>query len=217
MEAINNEMEPLVRKFFPQLSDLKLREAILETATLKEVKKGDILIDYGTYVKMIPLVVEGCIKVTRQFEDGRELFLYHLYPGDSCAISVSCCMSAEPSPFYAIAEDDSKIIGIPTELIDQWQSKFPIWNRFMIGIYEDRFKELVLALDDIAFKKLDERLMDYLRKKTEAQNSLKIEITHQQIAEELNTARETISRLLKTLESKKFLSLGRNTIEIKRG
>jgi CRP/FNR family transcriptional regulator, anaerobic regulatory protein len=217
METINSEMESLIRKFFPQLSDLKLRKAILETATLREVKKGDILIDYGTYVKMIPLVVEGCIKVTRQFEDGRELFLYHLYPGDSCAISVSCCMSAEPSPFFAIAEDDSKIIGIPTELIDQWQAKFPVWNRFMIAIYEDRFKELVLALDDVAFKKLDERLMDYLRKKTEAQNSLKIEITHQQIAEELNTARETISRLLKSLESKKYLSLGRNTIELKRG
>ena len=217
METVNSEMELLIRKFFPQLSDLKLRKAILETATLREVKKGDILIDYGTYVKMIPLVVEGCIKVTRQFEDGRELFLYHLYPGDSCAISVSCCMSAEPSPFFAIAEDDSKIIGIPTELIDHWQTKFPVWNRFMIGIYEDRFKELVLALDDIAFKKLDERLMDYLRKKTEAQNSLKIEITHQQIAEELNTARETISRLLKSLESKKYLSLGRNTIELKRG
>jgi len=217
METINSEMESLIRKFFPQLSDLKLRKAILETAKLREVKKGDILIDYGTYVKMIPLVVEGCIKVTRQFEDGRELFLYHLYPGDSCAISVSCCMSAEPSPFFAIAEDDSKIIGIPTELIDQWQAKFPVWNRFMIAIYEDRFKELVLALDDVAFKKLDERLMDYLRKKTEAQNSLKIEITHQQIAEELNTARETISRLLKSLESKKYLSLGRNTIELKRG
>lgn len=207
-------IETLLRAYFPSLSDLNLRREIQDAASVIEVKKDEVLIQYGTYVKLIPLVTDGCIKVTRQFDDGRELFLYHLYPGDSCAISISCCMSAEPSPFFAIAEEDSTIVGIPISFMEKWQSKYPVWNRFMISIYEDRFKELVLALDDIAFKKLDERLVEYLRKKTEAQNSLILQITHQQIAEELNTARESVSRLLKTLESKGDIKLGRNSIEV---
>lgn len=209
-----SELEVQLKKFFPQLSDIKLRSEIIEVARLMEVKKNEVLINYESYVKTIPLVIKGSIRVSRQFEDGRELFLYHLYPGESCAISMSCCMSYEPSPFFAIAEDDSEIIGIPVEYIERWQTRYPVWNQFILTIYEDRFKELVLALDDVAFKKLDERLLDFLRKKTEAQNSRTINITHQQIAEELNTARETVSRLLKTLENQNKIQLGRNSIKL---
>ncbi|TVQ49438.1 MAG: Crp/Fnr family transcriptional regulator [Saprospirales bacterium] len=203
-----------LRRYFPQLSDEKLREEIMRVSRIVPIKRDETIINYGSFVKMIPLVIKGCIRVTRQFEDGRELFLYHLYPGETCAISVSCCMSLEPSPFFAIAEDDSEVIGIPVDYIDIWQSKYTVWNKFMISVYEDRFKELVLSLDDIAFKKLDERLLTYLRKKSEAMNSFDIDITHQQIAEELNTARESISRLLKAMESKGLIKLGRNTIKI---
>jgi len=203
-----------MRKYFPQISDEKLREEIVRVARIVPFRRDEIIINYGSYVKMIPLVINGCIRVTRQFEDSRELFLYHLYPGETCAISVSCCLSLKPSPFFAIAEDDSEVIGIPVDYIDSWQSKYTIWNKFMISVYEDRFNELVLSLDDIAFKKLDERLLNYLRKKSEAINSLDIDITHQQIAEELNTARESISRLLKAMESKGYITLGRNTIKI---
>lgn len=209
-DRIHNEL----RRYFPQLSDEKLREEIMHVSRIIPIKRDETIINYGSFVKMIPLVIEGCIRVTRQFEDGRELFLYHLYPGETCAISVSCCMSLEPSPFFAVAEDDSQIIGIPVDYIDIWQSKYTVWNKFMISVYEDRFKELVLSLDDIAFKKLDERLLTYLRKKSEAINSFDIDITHQQIAEELNTARESISRLLKAMESKGLIKLGRNTIKI---
>ncbi|TVR81062.1 MAG: Crp/Fnr family transcriptional regulator [Saprospirales bacterium] len=210
------KLDHLLSTYFPQLSDLKLMEEIHRVARWVEVPAGEVLIQYGSFVKMVPLVTEGCIKINRQFEDGRELFLYHLYPGDSCAISVSCCMSLEPSPFFAVAEEDSQLIGIPVEHLDAWQKKFPVWNQFILLTYETRFKELVLALDDVAFKKLDERLIEYLRKKSEAQNTLTIFITHKQIADELNTARESISRLLKTMESKGLIELGRNTIEIKR-
>lgn len=210
------KLDDLITTYFPQISDPKLKEEIKRVARWVEVPAGEVLIHYGTFVKMVPLVTEGCIKINRQFEDGRELFLYHLYPGDSCAISVSCCMSLEPSPFFAIAEEDTHLIGIPVEYLDSWQRKYPNWNQFILLTYETRFKELVLALDDVAFKKLDERLMEYLRKKSEAQNSLTISITHKQIADELNTARESISRLLKAMESKGLIELGRNTIEIKR-
>ena len=214
MTTVKDRIHSEIIKYFPQISDEKLREEIARVSKIIAIKKDDVIINYGSFVNMIPLVIDGCIRVTRQFEDGRELFLYHLYPGETCAISVSCCMSLEPSPFFAIAEDDSEVIGIPVEYIDIWQSKYTVWNKFMISVYENRFKELVLSLDDIAFKKLDERLLDYLRKKSEALNSLNIDITHQQIAEELNTARESISRLLKTMESKGLIKLGRNTIQI---
>jgi CRP/FNR family transcriptional regulator, anaerobic regulatory protein len=209
-------IEEELGKYFPQLSEVKLREEILRVSRLIEVPRGEIMINYGTYIKLIPLVIEGSVKISRQFEDGRELFLYHLYPGESCAISVSCCMSMEPSPFFAIAEDDTKIIGIPVEYMEVWQKKYTSWNQFILTTYENRFKELVLTLDDIAFKKLDERLVEYLQKKSEAQDSLSIQITHQQIAEELNTARESISRLLKTMEGKGMIELGRNTVKLKR-
>ncbi|TVR89360.1 MAG: Crp/Fnr family transcriptional regulator [Saprospirales bacterium] len=214
-QQLKDMKEDLI-KYFPRLDDKRLLEEIMQVGRHMHISRGEILINYGTYINQIPLLLEGSIKVSRQFEDGRELYLYHLYPGESCAVSVSCCMSLAPSPFFAIAEDDSELIGIPVEYMELWQKKYLKWNQFILSTYEERFRELILTLDDVAFKKLDQRLMAFLRKKSEAINNLSINITHQQIAEELNTARESVSRLLKTMESRGIIELRRNTIVLKK-
>ncbi len=148
-------------------------------------------------------------------KDASELILYYLQAGETCAMSLTCCLANQKSEIRAVAEEDSEIILLPAQLLDSWMLKYPTWKNFVMQTYQDRFVELLNAIDSIAFKKMDERLLQYLIDKSTINNNHVLETTHQKIAEELNSTREVISRLLKQLENQEKIELGRNRIVVK--
>lgn len=214
MQSSAIEIEQALRKFFPQLAERKLQEEIITTGNIFHFNAGDIIMDVNSYVKVVPLVIEGSVKVVREDEEGKELFLYYLTPGDTCSMSFTCCMMNKKSQIRTVAEEDSTFIGIPIRKVDQWMTTYQSWKNFVMRTYDDRMMEMVRTIDSIAFKKMDERLMDYLNKKAEALKSTVILTTHQDIAYDLNASREAISRLLKQLERSGEVELGRNKIKI---
>ena len=204
----------LLRNHFPNLNDIKLIDAIANVAEEYTFPAGQVIMDFGAYVNMIPLVLKGTIKVMREDDDGNELFLYYLNGGQTCAASFSCCMQTKQSYMKTIAEEESHILGLPIREVDEWISEFKVWKRFVMQAYDARILDLARTVDSIAFLKMDERLLQYLNAKSLALNTKSISITHQQIANDLHASREAVSRLLKQLEKKGMIKLGRNKLEI---
>ncbi len=204
----------LVREHFSQIAEVKLQEAIASVGKLYTFRGGEVIMDYGSYVRLVPMVINGSIKVSRESEDGNEIFLYYLNPGETCAMSFTCCMMNKKSDIRTTAEEDVELIGIPIKYIDEWMSKYQSWKNFVMLSYDTRMKELMKTIDSIAFKKMDERLLKYLHDKSETIHSRIINTTHQEIASDLNASREAVSRLLKQLEIQKEVRLGRNQIEL---
>lgn len=194
--------------------DKELLSLIAQHGIVKNIKAGDTILDYGQFIKSVPLIVSGCIKIVRQDEEGHELFLYYLYAGETCAMSLTCCMANQKSEIKAVAEEDTHIIFIPMQYLDEWMLQFSEWKNFIMNTYSVRFRDLLNTIDHIAFKKMDERLEAFLTEKTQVLNNKTIAITHQEIAIALNTSREVISRLLKQLEKQRKIVLGRNKIEV---
>ncbi|MDE3125812.1 MAG: Crp/Fnr family transcriptional regulator [Bacteroidota bacterium] len=206
-------MQPLY-KMFPQLEPALLQE-IEENSVLKTIPADEILIRTGQYIKSALLVVEGTLKIFRENEDGGEFLMYYLQPGEACAISLVCASKMEASKVMVKSVEESVIMMVPIQLMDQWMSKYKSWYYYVLETYRNRFEELLLLIDHIAFRNMDERLIFYLKRYAQAHKSNQINLSHQQIADELNSSREVISRLLKKIEQKKLLSLSRNTIELK--
>lgn len=205
----------LIKKNFPEITELALQQAISNVGEIIEFEAGAVIMNYGSIIRSLPLVVEGSIKVLRQSaESDNELFLYYLNPGETCAMAFTCCVMHKKSEIRTIAEEKTKIISIPLKFMEDWMSKFPSWKNFVMTSYNKRFQELFSALDKIAFLKMDERLLKYLATKSKNLNTNEIEITHQEIAKELNASREAVSRLLKKLEQYNLLKLGRNKITL---
>lgn len=204
----------LLRKQYPILTESRLIEEIAESGSIMTFEPNDAIMDYGSYVKVMPLILEGSIKVSREDEEGNELFLYYLAPGETCTMTFSCCMANKKSEFRAIAEEATRIIGLPTRLMDQWMTKYPSWRNFVLTSYDNRMLELIRTIDNIAFKRMDQRLIEYLQEKAKVSNSTHILTTHQDIAYDLNASREAISRLLKKLEKEGKVKLGRNHIKL---
>lgn len=190
-----------------------LVEEITSKSRQKKLAKDDVLIFPGDILVFVPIVLSGVLRIVREDEEGREVFLYHLYPSQTCAMAVNCCQSRKKSMIKAIAEDETEVLMVPTDLIDQL-FKYPEWKTFINNTYSSRFAELIEVIDLIAFNSLDKKILNYLEKKKEALNTASLFITHQQIAGELNTHREAVSRLLRTMEQKGIVKLGRNTIEL---
>ena len=215
MNDFNQEIFELVHQSFPALAELELQKEIAKVGKLMEFRAGEVIMNYGSYVKLVPLLVKGCIKVLREDdEDGRELLLYYLYAGETCSMSFSCCMTDKRSDIRTTAEDDSVVIGIPIKYVDSWMSKYSSWKKFVMRSYDSRMQEMIKTIDSIAFKKMDERLMDYLQERSEAHNSKEIISTHSEIASDLNASREAMSRLLKQLEKNGVVTLERNKIRL---
>ena len=205
----------LVQKHYPQLAELQLQNELASVGQLVEFKAGQVIMDFGSYIRMVPLLVSGSIKVVREDEEeGKELFLYYIQEGETCSMSFSCCMMNKKSDIRTTAEEDTIIIGIPIKYVDEWMTKYQSWKNFVMRSYDDRLKEMVKTIDRIAFKKMDQRLLSYLIQKSEATNSTTFNITHQKIADDLNASREAISRLLKQMEHEGFVILGRHQIEL---
>jgi len=211
---MNQNILDLVRKNFPQIAEVKLQEEIASVGKIYNFRAGEVIMDYGSYVRLVPMVIKGSIKVSRESEDGNEIFLYYLNPGETCAMSFTCCMMNKKSDIRTTAEEDVELIGIPIKYVDEWMSKFQSWKNFVMRSYDNRMKELMYTIDSIAFKKMDERLLKYLHDKSETIRSKVINATHQEIAFDLNASREAVSRLLKQLEKQEEVRLGRNQIEL---
>lgn len=194
-------------------TDPALLNEINKYAKVKTVQKDDILISPGQKILFVPIVLNGVLRIVRQNDDGREAFLYHLYPGQTCAMAINCCQSHKESMVKAVAEDETEVLQIPANLVEEW-FKYPEWKTYINNAYSQRFAELLEVIDLIAFHNMDKQVLNYLSKKAKATNTKTITITHQQIADELHTHREAISRLLRTMEQKNIVRLGRNTIEL---
>lgn len=197
----------------PLFSDAALNKEIDLHAKHKLIKKETLLIKPGDEIVFIPIVLKGSIRVIRQDDDGSEVFLYHLHPGQTCAMSLTCCQSRKKSMIKAVAETDSEILQIPVNLTEDWY-RFPEWKAYISNNYTNRFAELMQVIDLIAFSNMDKQLLHYLEERSRALDTRFLEITHQEIADELHAHREAISRLLRTMEQKKLVKLGRNNIEV---
>jgi CRP/FNR family transcriptional regulator len=199
---------------FPIFFEEGLKKELNSVSKLYRVPAGDIIMDIDQSIDQIPLVIKGSIKISREDEEGNEIFLYYLEPGHACATSITCCLSGQRSTIRAIAEDDTEYLGIPVQYSDEWMLKYKTWKNFVMNTYSERFEELLKAIDQLAFKKMDERLAKYLHDKADLHDDSVIHISHQEIAYDLNTSREVISRLLKQLERIGSIKLGRNRIVI---
>ena len=209
MQTIPKE---LIVKHFPGLEDSLLDE-LLAKSTLRELDAGEEVMRTGQYIKSTILLLRGLLKVYREDDEGNEFLMYYLEPGSACALSMMCTARNEKSQIMAKAVKDSEVILVPSELSEVWLGKYKTWHNFVIASYRERFEELLQTLDSIAFKGLDERLVFYLKRHVKVSGK-QVKLSHQQIADELNSSREVISRLLKKLEQTGAITLHRNYIEV---
>jgi len=177
-------------------------------------KEGDLIMDYGKYVRMMPIVLQGTVKVSRLDEKDNEILLYYLSSNESCSMAYSCCLEAKKSEVRAIAEDNVELIAIPHLKLDDWLCTYPSWKNYIMRSFNERFIELLKSIESIAFHKLDERLIAYLKEKQRMSGSSVIKASHNLIADELATSRVVISRLLKQLENDQKIILYRNEIKL---
>ena len=198
-------------KLFPDWED-GLYDAILNEAELKEAKAGTTLLKMGQNIKSAMLVVEGTIKLYQEDETGGEYFMYHLNPGEACAVTLVCNYHHEQSQVLAKAVTDIQYLAIPIEFMEKWLNEFKSWHYFVIKTYRSKYEELLKTINEIAFKNMDERLEFYILKYVKQFGSI-VNLTHQDIAKDLNTSREVISRLLKKMEHNGWIVMNRNSFD----
>lgn len=199
---------------FSNLFEDELLQEIEDVGTIKTVKEGDKLIEIGDYMRSMPLLVSGAIKILREDGNGDELLLYFLEPGDTCAMTLSCCLDQKKSEIRALAELDTTLIMVPVQKMEEWMGRYRGWRNFVLSSYHARVMEMLETIDSIAFMNMDKRLMKYLRDKTNISKNDVIISTHQEIAYELHTSRVVISRLLKKLQAMGKIEMNRNSITL---
>ena len=187
---------------------------IQQIGRLKSVKSGSHIIDADSAEKLIPFVLKGLLKVYRYRQDGSKVLLYYLEKGETCSMSITCCIEKTPSNVQVVAEEDSEIWLIPNSNLDRWLVKYPSFRRFVFRSYQTRFDELINTIDSLVFTNMEERLYKYLLDTKQATESFEIKKTHQEIASDLSTSRVVVSRLLKKMELEDKISQKRNRIEI---
>ena len=206
-------IEELKKSYNHRFEDALMNE-IVQVGTFKEVPAGFKMMEIGAYVKAIPLLVSGVIKILREDTNGDELLLYYLEKGDTCSMTMTCCMGQTKSEIRAVVETDAKLIMIPVQKMEQWTANFTSWRNFVFESYHNRLNEMLHTIDSIAFDNMDQRLLNYLKEKARITQSKIIENTHQEIAYDLHSSRVVISRLLKKLENIGKIKLHRNYIQI---
>ena len=207
-------MNELLQEAYGFIFEDELIEDINVVGIYKSFKKDETIIEIGDYLKSMPLLISGAIKVLREDQDGDELLLYFLERGDTCAMTLTCCIGNTQSEIRAIAESDTQLLMIPVQKMEEWTAKYKSWRHFVFDSYQNRLSEMLDTLDTIAFLKMDERIMKYLRDKAKINQSQTLKVTHQQIAYDLHTSRVVISRILKKLEIDQKIKLHRNSLEI---
>jgi CRP/FNR family transcriptional regulator len=200
-----------IKKVFPNWED-GLYDAIIKEAQLKDAKAGSTLLKMGQNIKSAMLVVSGTVKLYQEGEDGGEYFMYHLNPGEACAVTLVCNYHHEQSQVLAKAVTDIQYLAIPIEFMEKWLNEFKSWHYFVIKTYRSRYEELLKTINAVAFKNMDERLEFYIKRQI-AQFGNTVNLTHQEIANDLNTSREVVSRLLKKMENNGWIIMNRNSFD----
>ncbi len=210
------QLEPdFYQQRFGGLFEQALLEEMQQVGNYMEMKTGGYLMRPGGYIRFVPIILRGVVKIMRQDNDGKEVLLYHIKAMDSCAMSLTCCLQDRISEIIAQAEEDVELISLPYEKVDEWLCRFPSWKNFVFSTYQKRFEDMLETIDCIAFNKLDQRLLSLIRKKIEVTGGKRIlYTTHEELANELATSREVVSRLLKQLEKVERVKLSRNKIEL---
>ena len=191
-----------------------IKEKLKDYGFIKTFAEGDIILNENTFIKAIPIVTRGNIKVMRTDEDGREILLYYIKAGESCIMSFLGGIHNDTSKVKAVAEEPSEILFIPIDKVTLLIKDYPEWLDYIFRLYHKRFEELLEVVNSVAFNKMDERLLNFIKKKCELTNAHTLYITHEQLANELGTARVVVSRLLKQMEENKLVILGRNKIHL---
>ncbi|MDP2058709.1 MAG: Crp/Fnr family transcriptional regulator [Flavobacteriaceae bacterium] len=208
-------MELKLTQTFTGIFESDLLKEIDKHAKLVQFSEGDIIIDIDQRVTQMPLLIDGAIKILREDENGDELLLYYLERGDTCAMSMNCCMGNSKSEIRATAETEGKLLLISIEKMELWLGQFASWRRFVFDSYNIRLHEMLEAIDNLAFMNLEERILRHLTDKAKVTQTLELKSTHYDIANELHTSRVVVSRLLKALEKQGKIKLYRNRIEVK--
>ncbi|RYE10478.1 MAG: Crp/Fnr family transcriptional regulator [Sphingobacteriales bacterium] len=209
---MEDQQKQEIQKQFSQFEQ-PLLEGLLQNSVIKHLEADEPVMQTGQYIRSSILLLNGLLKVYREDDDGNEFLMYYLQPGDACALSMMCSARSETSEVKAKAVESSDVVLVPMHLTEQWLAQYKTWHNFVIATYRLRFEELLQTLDSIAFKGLDERLLFYLKRHVEVSGK-EVRLSHQQIANELNSSREVISRLLKKLEQTGAVTLHRNYIEV---
>jgi len=194
-------------------SEPGLREEIIEHCQLNTFEKGEILVREGEFVKVVPIVVAGTLRVFQTKED-REILLYYVEPGETCMMSLSASFFNNKSPSQALAFERTEVLSVATRFITQWQKEYSSWNNFVIRTFRNRYDELLNTFESVAFGRIDTRVVDYLQYRVSREKKREIDISHQDLANELGTTRVVISRILKQLEKEKIVELHRGSIKI---
>lgn len=204
--------ESWISKIFPHLKPALISE-IVNSSILKEIPSDSTILRTGQYVKVIPIVTKGLIKVFSKYED-KDLLLYYIRPNESCIMSFAASLKNETSRVYAVTEEDTTAILLPVDKIDTWIRQFPDFNTVFFQQYNLRYSELLDTISHLLFNKMDQRLYDFLKKKHQLTGKNPIKISHRQIANDLGTAREVISRVMKKLEGEGKVKQHSSSIEI---
>jgi CRP/FNR family transcriptional regulator, anaerobic regulatory protein len=199
---------------FEPFFEPELMEKVRANSTLMNLTSGDVMLKIGKPVWGIPLLAKGTVKISRVNDEGQEILLYYVKAGETCAMSFTCWMTTQVSSVKSTAEEECVLYVIPGKVADEWMQQYPSWKKFVMNTILDGFTEIVKSIDDVAFKKMDDRLMSYLKEKSKISGSALVNLTHQQIADELGTNRVVISRLLKKLEVDGHVLLFRNQIKL---
>lgn len=203
-----------LKEAYSYLFEEELLNEMEASGIVKTFEANTTIIDIDHYIVSIPLVIEGAIKIMREDDEGNELVLYYIESGDTCAMTLSCCMGRTKSKIKAVAENEVRLLMLPNQKMKEWLSKYNTWQEFILQSYHNRLQEFIEALDAIAFLKMDMRLLKYLRDKAMVNNNDIIHTTHKEIADDLHTSRVVVSRLLKGLERDDKIELNRNQIRI---
>ncbi len=202
-----------IKAIFPQFEP-ELMNEIIANGVIKTIPAGEVLMRTGQFIKSTMLILEGNVKVFRENEDGGEFLMYFLQAGEACAISIICAAKTEASRVMAKTTEETTVLMIPLQLLDRWMLDYKSWYHFVLSTYRNRFDELLVLIDQVAFRNMDERLLSYLERHSKVHNSSIISLSHQQIADELNSSREVVSRLLKKMEQRHMVILHRNAVEL---
>jgi CRP/FNR family transcriptional regulator len=201
------------KKLFPQFEP-ELIDILDKNAIERVFHPGEVIVRTGQYIKSTVLVISGRIKIYRQNDEGNEFLIYYLGPGEACAVSLICAIQSQTSEITAKAIEETQVIMLPVQLMDELMTRFKTWSHFVIQTYRRRFDEMLSVIDNVAFRNMDERLEFYLKRARTNAGDTSLNLTHQQIADDLNSSREVISRLLKKMEQLGKIKLNRNSIEI---
>jgi len=207
-------MTEIFEEIFKLLAQSEYVKRYIRESRPLELHEDEQLLNIGSPITVVPFVMDGSVRVMREDEEGHELYLYHIQPGESCAMTLNSTLSREYSRVKAVTLEKTRLVAVPVRIIREWYGSDPVFRTFVLKTYQQRFDELLDTLDQVAFEQIDRRLIQLLKARSEVLDRAILNVTHQELADELNSSREVISRLLKQMEKKGMLELGRNRIKI---